>query len=327
MTPRICGFVTASVACAMALTLAATIGCSSLEEPSAPAAQVGEPGEGQQLFDSDAQAAAALVAAAKARDREALDHLFGPAAPEFLSGDSVEDEKAFDRFVQNAGEHLELEKKDATTSVVDIGKDNWPFPIPITRLPSGKWFFDSEAGKQEIRARRIGANELETIKVCRGYVEAQREYASADRDDSGVLKYAQHLISRNGKDGLYWEAGPDEEESPFGEMLAQASMTANMPGNKNSSGPQPYHGYFYHILTRQGPDAPGGQYNYVINGNMIAGFALVACPSEYGNSGVMTFIISHQGKLYQKDLGPNTLDIVRGMKEYNPDSSWTLVAE
>ena len=287
----------------------------------------GEPGVGQDRFDTDDKGAAALVAAVKAHDHAALDKIFGPSIKEFVTGDKVEDEKAFDKFVQDASEHLELEKKDGNTSVIDIGKDNWPFPIPLTRLPSGKWFFDTEAGAQEILDRRIGGNELETINVCHAYVEAQREYASADRDGSGVLKYAQHFISHNGKDGLYWPAAPGEDESPFGPIIAQATEEGYAPGKKDSASPQPYYGYIYHILTRQGSAAPGGQYDYVINGNMIAGFALVAYPVDYGKSGIMTFIISHQGKLYQKDLGPKTADSARAMTEYNPDSSWTLVNE
>jgi hypothetical protein len=325
---RTYGFVTAALACATALTLAVIAGCDNHVAKTSPLARpAGEPGVGQQQFDTDDQAAAALVAAAKARDHKALDHIFGPSVSEFLSGDKVEDETAFDRFVKNAGEHLELEKKDAKTSVVDIGKDKWPFPIPLTRLSNGKWFFDTEAGKQEILARRIGANELETISVCRAYLEAQREYASVDRDGSGVLKYAQHFISKHGKDGLYWASAPGEEESPLGEFVAQAALEGYTPGKKDGPGPHPYHGYVYRILTCQGPNAPGGKYDYVVNGHMIAGFALVACPTEYGASGVMTFIISHHGKLYQKDLGSKTYDLVRSMKEYNPDSSWTLVAD
>jgi len=321
------GFKTAARACAIALALAAVTGCESTAIKSALTRPAGEPGAGQQQFDTDAQAAAALVAAAKARDHDALNHIFGPSADEFVSGDKVEDEKAFGRFTTNAGEHLELEKKDGKTSVIDIGKDNWPFPIPLTRLSNGKWFFDTEAGKQEILDRRIGANELETIKVCRAYLEAQREYASSDRDGGGVLKYAQHFMSHNGKDGLYWAAAPGEEESPFGPLVAQATTEGYTPGQKNGPGPQPYHGYVFHILTRQGPAAPGGKYDYIINGNMIAGFGLVACPIEYGTSGVMTFIISHQGKLYQKDLGSRTANLGWSVKEFNPDSSWTLVTD
>jgi len=331
-----CKPVSAALICAFAVMFVALTGCSSTKThtgTSLAAANpltrpAGEPGVGQQQFDSDDLAAAALVAAVKARDHAALDQLFGPSSSEFVTGDKVEDEKAFDRFVTNASAHLQLEKKDGNTSIIDIGKDNWPFPIPLTRLASGKWFFDTEAGKQEILARKIGGNELETIKVCRAYVEAQREYASADRDASGVLKYAQHFVSKpGGKDGLYWDAAPGEEQSPFGPLIAQANMEDYTLDNPTGSRLAPYRGYIYHILKRQGPDTPGGEYNYVINGNMIAGFALVACPTEYGVSGVMTFIISHQGKLYQKDLGPNTKEIVRGMKEYNPDSTWTLVKD
>ena len=327
MNLRTLAFGSAALTCAVALTLATVAGCQSTAPRSVFNIPAGEPGQGQQLFDSDADAAKALVEAAKARDHAALDHLFGPASAEFISGDKVEDEKAFDRFTKNAGEHLELEKKDAKTSFVDIGKDNWPFPIPLTRLSNGKWFFDTQAGKQEILNRRIGANELETIKVCRAYLEAQREYASVDRDGSGVLKYAQHFMSHNGKDGLYWATAPGEEESPFGPLMAQATFEGYTSGQKNAPGPQPFHGYVFHILTRQGPVAPGGKYNYIINGNMIAGFGLAAYPIEYGTSGVMTFIISHQGKLYQKDLGSKTTDAGRSLKEYNPDCSWTLVTD
>jgi hypothetical protein len=328
MHPRTFEFVTVALVGLIALTLAAITGCDSFASPAAKSALIrpaGEPGVGQQQFDTDDQAAAALVAAAKARDHDALHRIFGPSVTEFISGDKVEDEKAFDHFVKKAGEHLELEKKDANTSFIDIGKDNWPFPIPLTRLSNGKWFFDTEAGKQEILARRIGANELETIRICRDYLEAQREYASVDRDGSGMLKYAQRFISKHGKDGLYWPAAAGEQESPWGLEVAQATLEGYTPGKKDGHGPHPYHGYVYRILACQGPAAPSGKYDYVINGNMIAGFALVACPTEYGTSGVMTFIISHQGKLYQKDLGPKTTDIVRSMKEYNPDSGWTLV--
>ena len=237
MQSRTSGFVMVSFACVVALMLVTVASCGTTATRNADTRPAGEPGVGQQQFDSDALAAAALVAAAKARDRVALDHIFGPSVTEFISGDKVEDEKAFDRFVKNASEHLELEKKDAKTSFIDIGKDNWPFPIPLTRLPNGKWFFDTEAGKQEILARRIGANELETIKVCRAYVEAQREYASADRDGSGVLKYAQHFMSHNGKDGLYWVAAPGEEESPFGPLVAQATLEGYTPWNENIRSP------------------------------------------------------------------------------------------
>jgi hypothetical protein len=287
---------------------------------------IGQPGEGQALFDSDDQAAAALVDAAKARDKDAMHHVFGPASKELVSGDPVQDNNGFQSFATHAGERLRLEKKDANTSILYIGNQDWPFPIPLVRTASGKWFFDTAAGLQEILARRIGANELETIQVCRAYVEAQREYASKDRDGDGVLQYAPRLVSHPGtKDGLYWPADPSQEQSPFGPLAAQAAIEGY--DNSKALVRQPYHGYHFHILTRQGSAAPGGAYNYVINGRMIAGFALVACPDQYGNSGVMTFIVSHQGKVYQKDLGPNTRKIVKKMTEYNPDATWTLVKD
>ncbi|MEI6210240.1 MAG: DUF2950 domain-containing protein [bacterium] len=306
---------------------AVVVGCGTLAPKSALVRPAGEPGVGQQQFDTDDQAATALVAAAKARDHDAIRHIFGPSVTEFISSDKVEDERAFDHFVKKVNDRIELEKKDAKTSVIDIGKDKWPFPIPLTRLASGKWFFDTEAGKEEILVRRIGANELETIHVCRAYLTAQRAYASVERDGRGVLKYAQHFISKNGKDGLYWDVKPGEEESPFGPFVAQATLEGYTPGKNGCTGLKPYHGYVYRILTHQGPSTPGGEYDYVIHGNMIAGFAMVACPTEYGISGVMTFIVSHHGKVYQKDFGADTLDTVRSMKAYNTDSSWTLVTD
>jgi hypothetical protein len=325
--------VTVALACAILAASTVLTGCdttsarSDSSTPSVLARPAGEPGVGQQQFDSDDQAAASLVVAAKAHDRDAMNQLFGPSVTEFISGDKVEDEKAFDSFVTKAADNLTLEKKDGSTSVIDIGKDGWPFPIPLTRLANGKWFFDTEAGRSEILARRIGGNELQTISVCRGYVDAQREYGSVDRDGSGVFKYAQRFISKHGRDGLYWDAAPGEAASPFDPMVAQANLEGYTPETTSGTGLKPYHGYVYKILTAQGPAAPGGAYNYIINGNMIAGFALVACPTEYHNSGVYTFIISHQGKLYQKDLGAKTTDIVRSMTQYNPDNGWTPVAD
>jgi hypothetical protein len=299
-------------------------GCAALQTASAAAAPADVAGVGQQVFDTDDAAAQAVVAAAKARDQAQIEAIFGPATKELLSGDKVEDDKAFNSFVTHAGEKTVLEKKDANTSVLDIGADGWPFPIPLVRRGDGKWFFDTEAGKAEILARRIGANELETIKVCHAYVEAQREYASEDRDGSGVLKYAQHFLSHPGrKDGLYWDAAPGQETSPFGPLVAQATLEGYNVGHGDA--PHSYRGYYYHILTRQGASAPGGDYNYVINGNMIAGFAMVACPDVYGQSGIMTFMVSHSGKVFQKDLGPDSLNIVRRMHQYNPDTTWTEV--
>ncbi len=310
----------------------ATAGCTNttdappLQSAQTPAQAPGAPGVGQLTFASDDEAMQTLLAAVKAQDHDKVHQMLGPAWKELLSGDKVEDGNAFKEFAKHAAESCRLQKKDATTSVIYVGKDDWPFPIPFSKTPEGKWFFDTQAGIGEILARRIGANELDTIDVCRAYVEAQRQYASKDRDGSGVMKYAQHCISTPGKqDGLYWPVNPGQEQSPLGPLMAQAESEGyEQPTGKPH---EAYLGYHYRILKQQGPDAPGGKYDYVINGNMIAGFALVAFPADYGSSGIMTFIISHQGKLYQKDLGPDTVNIARKITEYNPDSSWTLVKD
>jgi hypothetical protein len=252
-----------------------------------------------------------------------------------VSGDRVADASAYQTFARNASDRTRLETKSDATATVYIGKEDWPFPIPLEKAAGGAWFFDTEAGKAEILARRIGANELATIKVCQAYVAAQRDYASKDRDGSEVLQYAQRLLSTPGpKDGLYWKAAPGagagaaaagEEPSPFGPLVAQAALEGY--AEDQAIGAEPFHGYYFRILTRQGAAPPAGRYDYVINGRMIAGFALVACPARYGASGVMTFVVSHQGKVYEKDLGPDTHRLVRGMKEYNPDSSWRVVKD
>lgn len=288
----------------------------------------GQPGVGQELFPSDNAAAAALLAAVEAQNHTELHHLFGPAVKELVSGDKVEDHRHFEEFVTHAKQKFWLEKKNADTSIVHIGNRNWPFPIPIIRMPDGKWFFDTEAGKAEILARRIGADELDTIKVCEAYVLAQRQYAGTYHDGGDVLRYARRLVSKPGtQDGLYWPAAVGQPESPFGPLAAQAAAEGYTPGVHKSKGPHPFNGYYFHILTKQGSAAPGGQYNYVINGNMIAGFALVAFPAKYGDSGIMTFIVNQQGRVYQKDLGPDTARIARHMTRYNPDKTWTLIQE
>jgi hypothetical protein len=211
-------------------------------------------------------------------------------------------------------------------AILNIGAENWPFPIPLVKKDD-RWSFDTEAGQEEIINRHIGEDELNTIGVCRTYVDAQREYASKDRNGSEVLQYAQKFKSTPGKkDGLYWKAAANEEASPYGPLVAEA-RAEGYGTEKKGEGPQPFHGYLFKILKAQGPAAPGGKYNYVINGNMIAGFALLAYPSNWGESGVMTFIINQQGKLYQKDLGSKTEATASRMSEYNPDKSWALVPE
>jgi len=329
-TPERLGWTIVSLC--MGIAAAALIGAAGCQRPQtaqkSPPHVAGQPDPDQQAFASDDEAAKGLLDALKAGNRDEVGHIFGTAAhEEMLSGDKVQDEKRFAGMAKHAGEQLRVEKVSDAKCILHIGEKDWPFPIPLVKAPTGKWFFDTQAGKQEILARRIGANELATIKVCRAFVAAQREYASKDRDGSGVLQYAQHYRSTPGKrDGLYWEATPGEEESPAGPMVAEAALKG-YSARKSTEGRRPYQGYFLHILTRQGSAAPGGRYNYVINGRMIAGFALVASPAKYGVSGIMTLIISHHGKLYEKDLGPNTAELVRKMTEYNPDSTWCLVAD
>jgi hypothetical protein len=308
--------------------LIAVAGCEPAEPAlAAPSQFAGRPGPGQLLFATNNDAAKALLDASKAKDKEAMRNLFGPGYDKLLSGDPVEDARGFDAFAAHAAEQYRLDKQADDKTVLIVGQKSWPFPIPILKNAEGKWFFDTAAGMEEILARRIGRDELDAIQTCRAYVLAQREYASKDRDGSGILKYAQHFRSAPGqKDGLYWEAAPDEEQSPMGPLVAEASLKGYALGQKGP-GPRPYQGYFFHVLTRQGRNAPGGRYDYVINGNMIAGFAMVAAPDKYGSSGVKTFLVNHQGKVYEKDLGPKTLDLVRQMTEYNPDNTWTLVKD
>jgi hypothetical protein len=321
------GWIAAGLLAGSALMLASGCNCAS-SPPAGPAsAQVsGEPGQGQPLYASDEDALNAMITAVKAQDHEQVHVILGPAWKELVSGDKVEDAGAFSEFAHRAAERTRLQKQDDATSIIYVGNDDWPFPIPIAKTLDGKWFFDTEAGKTEILARRIGENELDTIQVCRQYVDAQQEYAGKDRDGDGVLKFAQRILSTPGKmDGLYWNATPGHDQSPFAQLFAAA---ATQGYEQTTSHPRElYHGYHFRVLKRQGSAAPGGQFDYVINGNMTAGFALVAFPVDYESSGIMTFIVNQQGNVYQKDLGPDTTKLARQMTEYNPDSSWTLVKD
>lgn len=279
----------------------------------------------EQTFASPEDAVNALVVAAKNHDTNALHAIFGPEGHDLVSPDAVQATEAFKLFVQHLTEKTQLITNSDSNVTLEIGADGWPFPIPLVK-EDGQWFFDTAAGKAEILRRRIGMDELGAIAVCNAYVEAQREYASQDRMGDGVLAYAQHLRSTPGThDGLFWPAEPDEELSPLGPLVAQARVEGYHRSAKMMNEQQaPYHGYYFKILTCQGKHAPGGKYNYVINGRMIAGFALVAWPAEWGNTGVMTFIVNQQGKVYQKNLGPKTMKIAAALSTYNPDDTWKL---
>lgn len=280
----------------------------------------------KKTFSSAEDAVKALVTAVKNNDLKEMSAIFGPIGKDLMSsGDEVADRQRREKFLTKFEEKNSLvpEGKDM---VLVIGKDGWPFPIPVVKKGE-TWVFDTQKGKEEILNRRIGENELNTIQVCLAIVDAQQEYARGDYDGDGLLEYAEKFRSDPGKkNGLYWKAKEGEEQSPLGLLAAQARSEGY--GEKLSGGnPTPYHGYYYRILKSQGKNAPGGAYDYVVKGNMIGGFAVVAYPAKYGNSGVMTFIVNHDGVVYQKDLGPDTEKIAKSMKKYDPDETWEKVEE
>ena len=288
---------------------------------------VADDGE-QSVYGSPERALTALQEAVRAGDTNALRRIFGPALSEITNPDPVERANNFAAFAKRLAESTELAKQTNGTVVLRLGNEHWPFPIPLAKKDD-KWFFDTSAGKEEILNRRIGQNELSGIEVCQAYVQAQREYAMKDRAGNGIIEYAQKMRSTPGKkDGLFWEAKPDEERSPFGPLVAKAHQEGYGRTNDTASAQKPhnpFHGYFFRILTKQGENAPGGKYDYIVNGHMVAGFAFLAYPAQWGNSGVMTFIVNHHGKIYQKNLGENTTELAKEIEEYNPDETWTLV--
>jgi hypothetical protein len=279
-------------------------------------------------FATPEEAVKTLTAAVEPKDAKALEAIFGPELQGLVSADAVQASNRFAIFAHRISEKVSLVRPSDDRVILEIGNDAWPFPIPLVRR-DGQWSFDTEAGKEEILNRRIGMNELGTIRVCHSYVQAQREYACETHDGDEVLQYAQHLRSDPGKhDGLYWHAGEGDEISPLGPLITEARSEGYHKESKIMNGAQaPYHGYYFKVLTRQGRHASGGKYNYIINGRMIAGFALVAWPAEWGNSGVMTFIVNQQGRIYEKCLGPKTASIARAMTAYDPDPTWRLTRE
>ena len=279
----------------------------------------------QKSFDSLDDAVNAFVAAIRAADRKAIVAILGPEGkPLVSSGDDVADRAAFQRFVAEYDRAHRLEGGGGKV-VLYIGDDDFPFPIPL--VPDGpRWIWDTEAGDEEILNRRIGRNELSAIEVCLAYVDAQREYYAWSPAGTAILVFAQRLASTKGKrDGLFWEAKPGERPSPLGPLVADAYAAGYR--RAQGGGPTPYHGYLYRPLSAQGPDAPGGAYDFVVKGHMIGGFALVAFPASYGVSGIMTFIVSHDGVVYQKDFGPKTTQVGNAMKSYNPDRTWRKAAD
>jgi hypothetical protein len=273
----------------------------------------------QQSFATPTRAAEAVIAAAAKYDTAALLEIFGPTGKQFISSaDPVADKSLASEFAAKAREkHTIAVDPSGTRAVLSVGVDDWPFPVPLVER-KGKWYFDSQKGRREILQRRIGANELDAVKICRGFVEAQKEYASTVHDDSGVNQYAQRIISTPGKqDGLYWQNPDGSAGGPISSAVAQAIQEGY-----STVTPSGYHGYYFKVLKGQGPAAPLGKLDYVIEGAMIGGFALLAIPAEYRVTGVKTFMVSYDGVVYEKDMGRDTLNISKTIDLYDPDKTW-----
>ncbi len=280
----------------------------------------------QKQFDTPKQAVDALIQVAANFDPAAAKEILGPDSEDIVaSEDPVQDKNRAQEFAAKAKEKssIEIDKKDPKRAILLVGNDDFPLPIPVVKR-KGKWSFDTKVGREEILNRRIGANELNAIAICRGFVEAQKEYAAEKHDDSKINEYAQRIISTPGKhDGLAWQNPDGTWGGPVGEGVAKALEQ----GYSNPGQPQPYHGYYFKVLKGQGPAAPLGQTDYVVKGAMIGGFALAAAPAQYRVTGVKTFIVSHDGVVYEKDLGPDTLKIFQSMDRYNPDNTWKVTED
>jgi hypothetical protein len=276
----------------------------------------------QESFKTPEAAIEALGSAAKSDDSKALLSLLGQGGADIVSsGDAVADAAMRQQFITAYDAKHQVTMDGDSKATMIIGQDDFPFPIPLVRK-NGAWQFDTLAGRREVLYRRIGRNELDAIQASLAYVDAQNDYAEMDRTGQGAGVYAQRVVSEPGKmNGLYWPASQGGDESPLGELIAQATSQGYTVGG----GRTPYHGYYFKILTRQGPNAPGGALDYVVRGKMIGGFALVAYPAEYGNSGVMTFLVNHGGTVFQKDFGPRTAEIAGQISSYNPDQTWKKV--
>ncbi len=272
-------------------------------------------------FDTPEAAVQALIEASKSDGNGPLLDLLGKdAKPLVDSGDPVADKNARENFVASYQAANSLDKSTADSVTLEVGEDKWPFPIPIVSN-GGKWYFDSPTGIDELINRRVGANELATIQSCLAYVDAQREYYVRNVQNDAFLHYANRLISTDGKkDGLYWPAGENEQPSPLGEGFAQARAEGYV--QEGAMKGAPYHGYIYRMLTKQGPGAHGGAYEYLVNDQLLGGFAAVAFPADYGNSGVMTFIVNHDGVVFSKDLGPDTAKLAMAMDTFDPGEGW-----
>jgi hypothetical protein len=276
----------------------------------------------QKTFKSPDAAVKALMDATRADDVKALVALFGPASDDLISsGDDVDDARGRAMFVRAYDEAHRLEKAGDKKRILYVGKDDWPMPVPIVKTGK-RWHFQTKEGREEILSRRVGKNEIGAIQTCLAIVDAQKEYATLDRDNDQFLEYAQKFESEKGKsDGLYWETAPGEPLSPLGPLVARATAEGYGKAEQLS----PYHGYYFRILNAQGENANGGAYSYMVDGSMIGGFAIVAYPALYRASGVKTFIVNHGGVVYEKDLGPETAKLAAAITAFDPDKSWKKV--
>jgi hypothetical protein len=274
----------------------------------------------QSTYASPEEAAKALADAMRSDGPKQIWHVLGPGASKLIrSGDPVQDNQAREAFVAAYDKSAKFERTGQDRATLLVGPDDFPFPYPLV-MKSSRWQFDAKQGDEQVLDRRIGRNELSAIKVCLAYVDAQREYATRDRNGNGLLEYAQNLTSSPGQhDGLFWETKDDEPPSPLGPLVASARAQGYIQHDPMSA---PYHGYYYKILTGQGKDAPGGAYDYIVGRKMIGGFALVAYPARWGKSGVMTFVVNHDGVVYEKNLGSDTQAVASKMTLFNPDSTW-----
>lgn len=305
---------------AAALLVCSVVTVSIAAQQSGPESNARNRATAQQSFATAHDAAEALIKAAQDYDVPELLKIFGPDGEDFVSSaDPVRDKSSALAFAEKARQKNTIvpDRANPNKAVLVVGDDDWPLPVPIVKR-NGKWWFDSKAGRQEILNRRIGTNELDAIQVCRGYVDAQRDYASEIHDDSGVNQYAQKIISTPGKqDGLYWQNADGTPGGPISESVARAIQEGYSVDKKSA-----YHGYYFKILKGQGPSAPLGRIDYVIEGIMIGGFALLAVPAEYGVTGVKSFMVGNDGIVYEKDLGPDSINIGKNMELYNPDKTW-----
>ncbi|MGC2615712.1 MAG: DUF2950 domain-containing protein [Terracidiphilus sp.] len=305
-------------ACILFLALPLGTSCRALaQQPTTPA-------QTQRSFDTPEAGVSALIEAAGNFDVASLSAILGPGSEDLLvTRDPVSDKRRAQEFATLGKEKQSIElAKDKKEATVSVGPEQWPFPIPIVNR-EGKWYFDSRRGRSEILKRRIGSNELDAIAVCRGFVQAQEQYASVIHDNSGLNQYAQRIISTPGKqDGLYWVNPDGTGGGPISEAIAKA-IQEGYPTNEQNA----YHGYYYKVLKARGPSAPGGEINFVIKGAMIGGFALAAAPAQYGVTGIKSFIVSYEGIVYQKDLGRDGLETLANIESYNPDKTWTRTSD